>query len=117
MDIYIERCIWCCLECMRIKHLQYDVNYKDYNNDDLNYNNDLNYNYNLDIKQHCKSTKKFSPSKSTSQKLKNNQSLVSNIISNNILQPLSSTTNDFIIDLPILKNEDDDGFELLEKNE
>jgi hypothetical protein len=106
MNIYIERCIWCCLECMRIKHLQYDVNYKDYNNDDLNYNNDLN--YNLDINQYYKST---------SQKPKNNQSLVSNIILNNTLQQPSSTTNDFIIDLSILKNEDDDGFELLDKNE
>jgi hypothetical protein len=144
MDIYIERCIWCCLECMRIKHLQYDLDYEDYNddrnyyNDNLDYNNDLDYNNGLyynngldynngpDIKQHCTSTKNFSPSKPTYQKPKINQSLVStqhsydnvsNMISDYTLQPPSSTTNDFAIDLPILKIEEDDEFELLEKNE
>jgi hypothetical protein len=109
---------------MRIKHLQYDL---DYNNDDLDYNNDdLDYNNDPDIKQHCISTKNFSPSKPTCQKPKSNQSLVStqhsydnvsNMISDYTLQPPSSTTNDFAIDLSIFKNEEVDEFILLEKNE
>ena len=92
MNIFIERCIGCCIECVKFRHLQYNLDVEDYdfNFSKKKYSNKLN--------------KTFSLPNPNSQ---NSTNLIKDFTSNTI------KSNDVIIDMSLLQMDYED-FEVID---
>ena len=92
MNIFIRRCIGCCMECVKFRHLQYNLDGE-------------NYDFNFSKKKYSnKLNKTFSSPNPNSQ---NSTNLIKDFTYNTI------KTNDVIIDMGLLQPEYED-FEVID---
>ncbi len=130
MDICIERCMTSCFNCFNFWHLQYEFDndyYSRGNIDQLNRSkyNDNTTDTNQKLVKHLNTDEYVAINITTKSPInitnmpKQTQtkpsSLEFSVIPN--YKPSTMITNDFIIDLPMLRIDEEDDFELIEKNE